>query len=85
MEHNGFHEEIFGPQVFKNIRKSICQSNLPLLRFGNFLPHCQVTSFSDNEEREEPASQSEIVVEAEVSFCPDSQFEGSWGLCWIAT
>ena len=31
--------------------------------------HWQVTSFSDNEEREEPASQSEIVVEAEVRFC----------------
>ena len=28
----------------------------------------QVTSFSDHEEREEPASQSEIVVEAEVNF-----------------
>ena len=30
---------------------------------------CQVTSFSDHEEREEPASQSEIVIEAEVIFC----------------
>ena len=27
-----------------------------------------MTSFSDHEEREEPASQSEIVVEAEVNF-----------------
>ena len=28
-----------------------------------------MTSFSDQEEREEPASQSEIVIEAEVIFC----------------
>ena len=38
---------------------------LPISGSENFP---QVTSFSDHEEREEPASQSEIVVEAEVSF-----------------
>ena len=57
MEHNGFHEEIFGPQVSRT-GWSDTRTSYP----------CQVTSFSDQEEREEPASQSEIVVEAEVRW-----------------
>ena len=39
-----------------------------------------MTSFSDQEEREEPASQSEIVVEAEVRWFYNP-FEGSWRDC----
>ena len=39
-----------------------------------------MTSFSDQEEREEPASQSEIVVEAEVRWFYNP-FEGSWREC----
>ena len=42
-----------------------CQSFFSFRSQVNF---AQVTSFSDHEEREEPASQSEIVVEAEVNF-----------------
>ena len=38
-----------------------------------------MTSFSDQEEREEPASQSEIVVEAEVRWF-FNRFEISWGI-----
>ena len=79
LQHNGFHEEIYGAQVDNSLYEIPLCKTLCLLQCQS-ISSCrfqvifslrifrQVTSFSDHEEREEPASQSEIVVEAEVSF-----------------
>ena len=61
----GWQHHIYEILFCKTLCLLPCQSFSSCRSQANFT---QVTSFSDHEEREEPASQSEIVVEAEVNF-----------------